>query len=170
MEENFDVMAPVNINHARNILRAKDEVAWRNELQTVSKLRTYCTFKDTYNPEPFLFKVTDRHHRSVLAQFRCGILPLKIETGRYQSIPPEFRLCVLCEDNVVESESHFMFFCAKYKSLRDDLYNYVISIVPEFLNCNESQKFKILMSEHFVKRTAEYLYKCYNIRQNTIYR
>ena len=37
--------------------------------------------------EPYVYKVFNRAHRSILAQFRNGILPLKIETGRYTQIP-----------------------------------------------------------------------------------
>ena len=34
---------------------------------------------------------------------------IKIETGRYTQIPIEYRLCILCEENVIEDENHFLF-------------------------------------------------------------
>ena len=34
---------------------------------------------------------------------------IKIETGRYNQIPIEYRLCILCEENVIEDENHFLF-------------------------------------------------------------
>ena len=37
--------------------------------------------------------------RSVMAQFRFGILPLNIETGRFRNQALEERLCTLCEFN-----------------------------------------------------------------------
>ena len=47
-------------------------------------------------------------HRSLLAQFRAGILRLSIEVGRY-----------VCDDNVVEDEIHFLCSCKLYKEARD---------------------------------------------------
>ncbi len=59
------------------------------------KLRTYVTFKDTYEVEPYALSFMNRKHtgRSYLAQYRCGILPLEIETGRWQNKPVEERIC-----------------------------------------------------------------------------
>ena len=48
--------------------------------------------------------------RSHLAQIRCGILPLAIETGRYTNIQPESRVCVMCNESDVETEYNF-FIC-----------------------------------------------------------
>ena len=59
---------------------------WETNIVQVPKLRTYCTFKRIFSVEPYVYKVVNRGHRSILAQFRNGILPLKIETGRYN--PP----------------------------------------------------------------------------------
>ncbi len=38
----------------------------------------------------YLYKVHNRVHRSLLAQFRCEFLPLKIGTGHYTQNPLEF--------------------------------------------------------------------------------
>ena len=71
----------------------------------------------------------------MLAQLRTGILPLGIETRRYQNIPPKFRLCLMCDLNVVEDDSHFMFHCALYDNLRQILYNKKEELYPEFQDC-----------------------------------
>ena len=70
---------------------------------------TYSTFKENYVTESYVYKVYNRVHRSLLTQFRCGILPIKIETGRYTQIPTEYRLCIFCEENAIENEHHFLF-------------------------------------------------------------
>ena len=49
--------------------------------------------------------------RSLIAQFRAGILPLNIEVGRYRNVPLEEHLCMLCDDNVVEDEVNFLCLC-----------------------------------------------------------
>ncbi len=87
-------------------------------------LRTYCTFKENYETEPFVYRVHNRAHISLLSQFRCGILPLKIETGQYTQIPLEFRLCILCGSNLIEDENHFLFQCHFHTlSLRDQFFS-----------------------------------------------
>ena len=48
-----------------------------------------------------------RQTRSLFDQFRHGILPLKIETGRFKNLYIEERICELCELEVVESEYIF---------------------------------------------------------------
>ncbi len=57
-----------------------------------------------------------------VSKFRSGILPLSIETERFQNIPREFRLCTMCNDNVIEDETHFIFYCNQYNDLQEYLY------------------------------------------------
>ncbi len=59
----------------------------------------------------FVLSFMNRKHRSYLAQYRCGILPLSIETGRWGSIPLEDRIFKMCDSLVVEDEYHFIFHC-----------------------------------------------------------
>ena len=93
-------------------------------------------------------------HRSVLAQFRSGILPLCIETGRYNNTPEELRICILCEDNVhVNNDLRTVFFAdVKYECATFDL-------------LSTDNKFKLLMSENIVKVTAKFLYNAFQRRR-----
>ncbi len=104
-------MEEVDFTSAKIELYEIEESNWKNNILTMPKLRTYCTFKENYKTEPFVYRVHNRAHRSLLSQFRCGILALKIETGRYTQIPLELRLCILCDSNLVEDENHFLFQC-----------------------------------------------------------
>jgi hypothetical protein len=71
-----------------------------------------------FSTEPYVKNILNRGHRSTIAQLRSGILPLQIETGRYQQIPENFRLCMFCNDQVVEDEKHFLFDCTLYNTVR----------------------------------------------------
>ena len=51
---------------------------------------------------------------SILAQFRMGVRPLEIETGRFKNIQPEERYCVLCKQDLVEDEKHLLCTCKLY--------------------------------------------------------
>ena len=39
------------------------------------------------------------------AKFRCGVAPLRLETGRYERLSQEQRTCFYCTD-CIESEEH----------------------------------------------------------------
>ena len=112
----------------------------------------------------------NRGQRSLLAQFRSGILPLKIETGRYQNIPPEFRLCIMCDRDVIEDESHFMFHCQLYDNIRQKLYGKIEDIYPGFQNCADCEKLKITMNEEIVKFTATYIWEAFSKRRAILYK
>ena len=64
------------------------------------------------SPELYLDLNINKYHRSLFAQFRCGILPLEIEIGRYRDIPLEKRLCQVCKNGSVEDEIHFLGNCS----------------------------------------------------------
>ena len=61
----------------------KQNIAWKEQVSKSAKFRTYNTIKSTYGCEKYLQVSLTRSQRSLLAQYRCGILPLKIETGRF---------------------------------------------------------------------------------------
>ena len=56
-------------------------------------------------------------NRSLLAQFRLGILPLFIETGRYSNISAENRICKFCTLNIINDEFHFLMQCPFYNEI-----------------------------------------------------
>jgi len=52
-------------------------------------------------------------HRSAFAKYRCGIAPIRLETGRYAGLQESQRLCPFgC--GVVESELHVLLKCTMY--------------------------------------------------------
>ena len=75
------------------------------KLHTVSKLRTYVTFKPNYETETYLKLNICKAGISHLAQFRCDVHPLKIETGIFFGVSVEDRLCQVCDQNAIET--HF---------------------------------------------------------------
>ena len=51
-----------------------------------NKLRTYRLIKRTYKTEPYCLTRLPPKHRSAFAKFRCGVAPIRIETGRYEGL------------------------------------------------------------------------------------
>ena len=104
------------------VLKWKDEVsrvkAKRGE--GMNKLRTYALFKTEWGFEEYLQHIDNRAKRVLMSKFRIGTCPLRIETGRYESIgrskgiKAEERICLCCNGTEVEDEFHFLLECDLY--------------------------------------------------------
>ena len=79
---------------------------WKEEAFTKPKLCTYVKIKDFDNPTCLAKSAMSRCQRSLVAQMLCGILPLEVETVRYQGILREHRYCRVCVTGAVEDEVH----------------------------------------------------------------
>ena len=103
----FDSKLVVDINYFKDALVSLENLQWETSVLNFPKLRTYVLFKSTYSTENYVKALLSKRLRSVLAQFRSGILPLKVETGRFIGTPIELRLCELCPESEIEDEIHF---------------------------------------------------------------
>ena len=68
--------------------------------------------------------------RKALVKLRISSHKLRIETGRYDKIPREERLCNLCNSNKIEDETHFLLDCPRYSSIRDMFFSKIESKIP----------------------------------------
>ena len=103
----------------------------------------------------------------MLAQFRCGILPLRIETGRFVGEAVEMRLCKLCSNEEVEDEKHFLLKCPTYADIRSDTFRESVSN-PDFIAMSEQEQFVHLI-KMFPRRTAKFIVRAYLRRRSTLY-
>ena len=76
---------------------------------TLNKRITYKTLTQMLCAEPYVKCILNKKIRSALAKFRCGVAPIRIETGRYERNYPsvEERTCFNCA-NEVENEYHVL--------------------------------------------------------------
>jgi hypothetical protein len=65
-----------------------------------------------------VYYVQESKYRTALTRFRTSSHNLFIETGRYENIPREQRLCKSCNMKQIESEYHFLLVCPNYRDLR----------------------------------------------------
>jgi hypothetical protein len=126
-----------------------------------NKLRTYCKLKSEFQTEKYCQMIMPLKHRSALAKFRCGVAPLRIETGRYENIPLVDRKCPFCEN--VETEQHVMLNCELYDDIRRPLFEKAADIDSKFPGLSEEGKFIFLFSNHFMIRLCAKT--CFNILQ-----
>ena len=167
--DHFTNLSQVNVYAAKTILEQEEENEWQNLTLSSPKLRTFKLFKNEYKTEPYVIKIHNRAHRSVFAQLRCGILPLKIETGRYTNIPKEFRLCIFCEKNEIEDEIHFLFECPFYNDVRLKFWPNFNSSCSNFGQLENVDKLGKMMSNELVKISSLYVYECFLKRRNCLY-
>lgn len=85
---------------------------------TRNKLRTYQLFKEEFKTEKYLYISMSAKHRSALAKFRCGVAPLRLETGRYENLAVRDRICPICK-HCFETEVHVLTQCPAYQTLRN---------------------------------------------------
>ena len=135
-----------------------------------NKLRTYCKFKEVYKQEKYVqYQFLSHTHRSALAKFRAGVAPLRIETGRYESIPLPRRVCFNCND-MIEDETHVLLFCPLYDEIRNELFQHAYETEQSFNTLNDIDKLCFLLSrDEMVKFSAKACSDILNTRRNFIY-
>jgi hypothetical protein len=117
----------------RKKIQDKEQEEWRKRMESKSKLRTYRKVKTELETEKYLDEGTVQERR-VMVMMRGGINDLRIETGRYEKLEKEERVCIFCESGEVEDERHFLCRCEACKDERE-------------LALKEVKKLKVSMSE-----------------------
>jgi hypothetical protein len=166
MQNNFETLTPCNIHAASCRLFEKFEGEWRNELLSKPKLRVYRLFKQSLFTENYVLINLSRFERSVAAQFRSGILPLRIETGRYQGESENERICVFCDANAIENEYHFCLHCSNYMQLRQNIISLLDNVQT---NMSEDQKLMFLWENH-PRQISKFIASAYLKRKKQLYK
>ena len=120
IEQVFYNKTVCDMSNCKKLLLSKEEEDWKVLLVNKPKLRFYRIFKNTFKPETYVKLNLSVHERSQLAQLRFGILPLKVETGRFSNTPLEDRKCEMCNADEIEDECHFLFECERYSDIRNE--------------------------------------------------
>jgi hypothetical protein len=109
-----------------------------------NKLRTYKLFKKVFETEMYLSKNVPSRYRSAFAKFRCGVAPLRIETGRYENKNVHERVYFIFHDQR-EAENHVLLDCPLYADLRESLFNEVKRSNVHFIILPDDDKFIYLL-------------------------
>ena len=145
-DDHFENQLVCDVDVVKNLLFENDESDWDISRYKSDKLRYYNLFKSKKEPEEYINLNSNKYHRSLLAQFRCGILPIQIEVGRYRGLDLCLRICPVCELEI-EDEIHFLCKCKAYDNFRNALFRNATIDNPEFPNYDEIDKFRYLLSE-----------------------
>ncbi|GAQ86738.1 Reverse transcriptase-related protein [Klebsormidium nitens] len=102
------------------LLQERSEMAYMQDLRE-GYGRKFCTYfedvKEGYSFESFIDEIGVSKYFDTLAKFRVGAHKLAIETGSWQGIAREERLCQVCTLGAVESERHFVYNCPAYSDI-----------------------------------------------------
>ena len=100
--------------------------------------------------------------KKCISQIRCGVAPLKIETGRYSQTPICERIYFKCTQ-IVEDEIHVLILYPDYQNIKAILFEKTVSLNNDFPSYEDTEKFKYLMShadivKYCVKACSDILY------------
>ena len=120
-----------------------------------NKLRKYKLFKTSWETEQYVRLIMPQSHRSAFAKFRSGVAPLRIETGRYEGLRVNERICPFCRD-CTEDEFHVLFQCPLYDEIRESLYRHACTYEEPFNTYDQTAKFLFLFSSpHMIRVCAK---------------
>ena len=142
--ENFVACDILNVKHKTFLLMEEE---WKRDISNKPKLRKYITLKENFAIPNYVSTLLPKPHRSISAQFCCGIVPLRVETGRRQrvrdettgqtrSLKLEERVCSICSSGEVEDEYHFLLKCDVFSDIRVHYINNIMRNNADFINFN----------------------------------
>jgi hypothetical protein len=136
--------------------------SWYANINNSNRLSSYCLYKNNFEYENYLDQIKDNKIRITLTRFKLSSHSLEIETGRYDNIPREERICKHCNMNTVETEYHFLLVCPKYSNLRKKYFKHYFCRWPTV------QKFETVMNTKSKKQQnnlAKFLYNAFLLRE-----
>ena len=134
-----------------------------------NKLRTYNTFKTEYGLENYCKLIMPFKHRSSMAKFRCGVAPLRIETGRYEGLSEDHRTCPICKSGI-ENETHVLLTCYLYEEFRTTLFNTALEICNNFDSFSDAEKMKFIFSNpNMIRICAKTCFRILQKRSSFLY-
>ena len=153
------------LDNLKSCLILKDQEKLFSQCQTSSKLRTYCLLTGDPGLRNYLARPLSFLQRKHMAKIRLVVLPLRVETGRYEIPRVEYslRLCKQCALSEVENEEHFLLRCTKHNTRR-------VALLSELNLANWDQwdsKQKIvylLNNPSSLRATARFIVESYNAR------
>lgn len=141
---------------------------WLTAVESKPKLRSYKMFKMAPSVESYLSLDIPKGSRSLCAQLRSGVLPLCIETGRYQRLDVNLRRCEVCETGDVEDEFHFVCLCEGYRQDRETLYEYMSGVCEGFALLTEAEQFVKIM-QNCNQHVIRFICNAWQTRRGVLY-
>ena len=140
-----------------------------NDINVQPKLRTYSTFKSEIKFEKYLLLPSVKV-RTMICRLRTSAHYLAIEIGRHHKphpLPINDRLCTECHK--VEDEIHHLINCTRFENIRDKLLICAKTVIPNFDDLDDQNKFKLIMitdSMELLSEVGQFLIKAADYTNN----
>ena len=152
----------------KNLLHEYFIKYWKEQIQqggNNGKLRVYKNLKINFGCERYLYLVQNFKYRQAVTKLRISAHRLPVETGRYNNVPYNDRLCKHCDINEIGNEYHFLMSCrnSKFISLRNIFINNLCKINRSFCLFTQQDIFRYIMAiqdKTIMNLVAKY---CYDI-------
>ena len=89
----------------------------------------------------------------LMAKFRSGVAPLRLETSRYENLEINQRTCFNCCD-LVESERRVLLHCPLYEDLQHEIYSQAFKLEKELYSFNDDKKRVFSFTSHNIIKTV----------------
>ena len=135
------------------------------------KLTFLAQIKNTHNLETYLC-INNFEHRRAITKLRTSSHKLQIETGRWNNVSQNLRICEKCTLDEIEDENHFLFECPMHVTDRIELINKIQSKINMniYQHLSEEEKLKeIFLSEDLAILNAfgKFTKNSFTKRENT---
>ena len=94
--------------------------------------------------------MTDEKLRKTLTMYRLSDHSLAIETGEHRQtwLPREDRLCQLCPQRQVETQTHFLLQCRTYQDIRTRFFTEIEFKLQDFDSLSDQIKMQHVLGEN----------------------
>ena len=164
-----------NHNIIKDIKLRKRDVSSQDIISTLSlqpgKLALLNEIKNTHKFETYL-NIHNRENRRAITKIRTSSHKLEIETGRWNNVNRDLRICKNCNLHEVENETHFLFECRMHVTERKLFYDTIKTKMNIDLSTSlpDVDKLKTLFSSEdlsVLNALGKYIKISLNKRENT---
>ena len=166
MEDKLANLERIDLSLVTKKFKELADSNFQEKVAVKPKLRSYKLFKRHIETEKYVTANLSKYERSLIAKLRSGTLSLAIETGRFRNIEVENRFCLMCDQNQIENEIHFVCICPFYHELRQKLY---IELNLDLESTEYENLFIKILSTEKIYRFSSFLVNAWEKRRDYIY-
>ena len=119
MANETDLSNSIDVKEVGHRLLQQARSSWETEAENKPKLRTFLKIHDFNTRQNVIKSNLSRAQRSLVVKLKAGVLPIRLETGRYKGLPEALRICEICHSGEVESEMHHLHECVRLQYVRN---------------------------------------------------
>ena len=168
---NYNSLSDSKIKQLVDLMKKQYVSYWNQTLQHSRKLSFYHSIKKNYSLSAYLDSTRKNPMGRTLVKLRIGCHNLRVETGRYDKIPLEERICPLCTGNKIEDETHLLLDCQRYSSMRDIFLSKIEAKIDEIRKLSHENLISQLMNsnDYYVNlRLIMFISSCFEMRNKLI--